>query len=35
MSKETLEIVSKPLLPEEDLRDWYNKSYQRAKDASH
>ena len=35
MSRETLEIISKPLLPEKDLRDRYNKSYQRAKDASY
>jgi len=35
MSKETLEIVSKPIILEKDLRDRYNRSYQRAKDASY
>jgi multimeric flavodoxin WrbA len=34
MSKETLEVISQPLESEKDLRDWYNKVYQNAKESS-
>jgi len=33
MSSDTLEIISKPLQSEEELRDWYNKAYQKAKES--
>jgi multimeric flavodoxin WrbA len=34
MSKDTLEVISQPLESEKDLRDWYNKTYQKAKESS-
>ena len=34
MSKDTLEVISQPLQSEKDLRDWYNKAYQKAKESS-
>ncbi|MFX1370084.1 MAG: flavodoxin family protein [Promethearchaeota archaeon] len=33
MSKEDLEAISRPLISEEELRDYYNRNYQKAKDA--
>jgi multimeric flavodoxin WrbA len=34
MSEDTLEVISQPLQSEKDLRDWYNKAYQKAKESS-
>jgi multimeric flavodoxin WrbA len=34
MSKDTLETISQPLLPEKEFRDLYNENYRKAKDAS-
>ena len=34
MSEDNLDVISKPLLPEKDLRELYNKMYQDAKNAS-
>jgi multimeric flavodoxin WrbA len=34
MSKDTLEAISQPLEPEKDLREWYNSTYQKAKESS-
>ena len=34
MSEDTLEIISQPLESEKDLREWYNKMYQKAKESS-
>jgi multimeric flavodoxin WrbA len=34
MSKDTLEVISQPLESEKDLRDFYNKMYQKAKESS-
>lgn len=34
MSKDMLEVISQPLESEKELRDWYNKAYQRAKESS-
>jgi hypothetical protein len=35
MSAETLDIISQPLVSEEDLRDEYNKMYRKAKGTTH
>jgi hypothetical protein len=34
MSPDTLETISQPLIPEKELREMYNKMYQRAKESS-
>jgi multimeric flavodoxin WrbA len=34
ISQDTLETISQPLIPEEELREMYNKMYQRAKESS-
>ena len=34
MSEDTLEVISQPLESEKELREWYNKAYQRAKESS-
>lgn len=34
MSQDTLEVISQPLQSEKDLRDWYNRMYQKAKESS-
>lgn len=34
MSKDTLEVISRPLQTEKELRDWYNKTYLSAKESS-
>ena len=34
MSEDTLTVISQPLESEKDLREWYNKMYQKAKESS-
>jgi hypothetical protein len=34
ISQDTFETISQPLIPEEELREMYNKMYQRAKESS-
>ena len=34
ISSDTLETISQPLIPEKELREMYNKMYQRAKESS-
>jgi multimeric flavodoxin WrbA len=34
MSEDTMEVISQPLESEKDLRGWYNKMYQKAKESS-
>ncbi|MHA2383842.1 MAG: flavodoxin family protein [Candidatus Thorarchaeota archaeon] len=34
MAQYTLDVISQPMQSEKELRDWYNKAYQKAKDGS-